>query len=85
MNLRACILTVTLSTLFLLSPCLAGEFGQTRQYFAQYGLTYYREPLGQFRELRSMFMFLHRMSSNTHSVFWEVKLLRSISRYFGEG
>ena len=56
MNLRACILTVTLSTLFLLSPCLAGEFGQTRQYFAQYGLTYYREPLGQFRELRSMFI-----------------------------
>ena len=25
-------------TLILLTPCLAGEFGQTRQYFAQYGI-----------------------------------------------
>ena len=38
MNLRACILTVTLATLMLLAPCLAGEFGQTRQYFAQYAI-----------------------------------------------
>ncbi len=38
MNLRACFPNVTLATLFLLTPCLAGEFGQTRQYFAQYGI-----------------------------------------------
>ncbi len=38
MNLRASILAVTITTLFLLTPCLAGEFGQTRQYFAQYGI-----------------------------------------------
>ena len=34
MHLRACFPTVTLTTLVLLAPCLAGEFGQTRQYFA---------------------------------------------------
>ncbi len=38
MHLRACLSTVTLTTLMLLAPCLAGEFGQTRQYFAQYGI-----------------------------------------------
>ena len=38
MILRACFPTVTLTTLVLLAPCLAGEFGQTRQYFAQYGI-----------------------------------------------
>ncbi len=38
MNLRACFPTFTLCTLFLLTPCLAGEFGQTVQYFAQYGI-----------------------------------------------
>ncbi len=38
MNFRACFPNVTLATLFLLAPCLAGEFGQTRQYFAQYGI-----------------------------------------------
>ena len=38
MNLRACIANVMLSTMFLLTPCLAGEFGQTVQYFAQYGI-----------------------------------------------
>ena len=38
MNLRACFPHVTLTTLILLAPCLAGEFGQTRQHFAQYGI-----------------------------------------------
>ena len=38
MDLRACFPTVTLTILFLLTPCLAGEFGQTRHYFAQYGI-----------------------------------------------
>ena len=38
MNLRACFPLVTLSALCLLTPCLAGEFGQTVQYFAQYGI-----------------------------------------------
>ena len=38
MHLRACFPNVTLTTLFLLTSCLAGEFGQTRQYFAQYGI-----------------------------------------------
>ena len=38
MNLRACFSNVTLTTLSLLTPCLAGEFGQTVQYFAQYGI-----------------------------------------------
>lgn len=27
-----------IATLILLTPCLAGEFGQTVQYFAQYGI-----------------------------------------------
>ncbi len=35
MTLRACFPAVTLTTLILLTPCLAGEFGQTHQYFAQ--------------------------------------------------
>ena len=38
MNLRACFPNVTLAILILLAPCLAGEFGQTRQHFAQYGI-----------------------------------------------
>ena len=38
MTLRACFPAVTLTTLILLTPCLAGEFGQTHQYFAQYGV-----------------------------------------------
>ena len=38
MNLRACFSKSTIATLILLTPCLAGEFGQTRQYFAQYGI-----------------------------------------------
>ncbi len=37
MNLRSCFATVAIATLFL-TPCPAGEFGQTRQYFAQYGI-----------------------------------------------
>ncbi len=38
MNIRACFSNVTLTTLMLLAPCLAGEFGQTQQHFAQYGI-----------------------------------------------
>ncbi len=38
MNSGLCVPNITLATLFLLTPCLAGEFGQTRQYFAQYGI-----------------------------------------------
>ena len=38
MNLRACFPNVTLAILILLAPCLAGEFGQTRQHFAQVGI-----------------------------------------------
>ena len=38
MHLRACFSTITLTALCLLTPSLAGEFGQTRQYFAQYGI-----------------------------------------------
>ena len=38
MNVRPYFLQFTLTTLMLLAPCLAGEFGQTRQYFAQYGV-----------------------------------------------
>ena len=38
MSLRACFSMATMATLILLTPCLAGEFGQTRQYFAQYAI-----------------------------------------------
>ena len=38
MSLRVCFSMATIATLILLTPCLAGEFGQTRQYFAQYAI-----------------------------------------------
>ena len=41
MNLRAVFsktTIITLTTLILLTPCLAGKFGQTLQYFAHYGI-----------------------------------------------
>ena len=38
MNLRVTLVQIVLSTLILLTPCLAGTFGQTEQLFAQYGI-----------------------------------------------
>ena len=38
MNLRVTLLQIVLNTLILLTPCLAGTFGQTEQLFAQYGI-----------------------------------------------
>ena len=38
MDLRVCFPSITFAALCLLTPCLAGEFGQTQQLFAQYGI-----------------------------------------------
>ncbi len=38
MNLRITLFQIVLNTLILLTPCLAGTFGQTQQLFAQYGI-----------------------------------------------
>ncbi len=38
MSLRAYLSNVILTALILLTPCLAGQFGQTQQLFAQYGI-----------------------------------------------
>ena len=38
MNLRVTLIQIVLNTLILLTPCLAGTFGQTEQLFAQYGI-----------------------------------------------